>query len=237
MADIKMFEVGGCVRDDLMGIPTKDIDFAVIAPSFQAMRSHLVAEGFVLHVEHPEFVTIRAGVPKGHVLRERTRDADFVLARKDSAGSDGRRPDFVEPGTLADDLARRDFTVNAMARDPLTGDLIDPHGGQDDLRNGVLRFVGNPSERIAEDGLRVLRGLRFCITKGLEPTVDTWDALCSRDAARMLGLVSAERVRDEVERMMVHNTLGTLDLMADIPALTRLHIFRDGLRLSATLAQ
>src|SRR5690606_30256826 len=116
MTAIQMFEVGGCVRDDLLGIPTKDVDFTVVAPSFDAMRDHLIREGFRIHVESPEFVAIRAGVPEGHPLRERTKDADFVLARKDAPTGDGRRPDFVEPGTLMDDLARRDFTVNAMAR-------------------------------------------------------------------------------------------------------------------------
>src|SRR4051812_1141546 len=100
---IKFYEVGGCVRDELLGIPSKDIDFVVIAPSFEAMRAHLLAEKFKIFVEKQEFVTIRASVPPGHPLRQRTRDADFVLARKDSPTSDGRRPDYVEPGTLEDD--------------------------------------------------------------------------------------------------------------------------------------
>lgn len=232
---MEFYEVGGAVRDELLGLRSKDVDFTVVAPSFDAMRSELVRQGFVIHVEKPEFVTIRAGVPRGHLLRERTSDADFVLARRDSPTSDGRRPDFVEPGTLADDLSRRDFTVNAIARDPHTGELIDPHGGAVDLAAGVLRFVGDPDERIREDGLRVLRGLRFMVTKGLEPTVETWDALASPLAAAMLERVSAERVREECERMFAFDTLGSLALFAEVPAELRAATFGRGVRLSATM--
>lgn len=231
------FEVGGCVRDDLMGISTKDVDFVVIAPSFEAMRDDLIAEGFTIWQERPEFVTIRAGVPEGHPLRERTKDADFVLARKDGPTADGRRPEFVEPGTLADDLARRDFTVNAIARDPLTGELIDPHDGADDLAAGWLRFVGDPMERISEDGLRVVRGFRFMVMKGLFPTADTDDALRSREASGMLRCVAVERIREELERMLAFDTLASLDLLGGLPPWTRQAMLRDGLRLSATLAR
>jgi len=233
---IEMFEVGGCVRDDLMGIASKDVDFVVLAPSFDAMRAELVRRGFTLHVEKPEFVTIRAGVPKGDPLRERTKDADFVLARKDGPTADGRRPEFVEPGTLTDDLARRDFTVNAMARDPLTGDLIDPFRGRDDLKRRTLRFVGNAEDRITEDGLRVIRGFRFMVMKGLTPTADTLAAMVSPLAVEMLSVVSTERIRDEVDRMLTFDTLATLDILSHtMPVEMRDVVFSGGLRLSATM--
>jgi len=121
------FEVGGCLRDEFKGIPSKDVDFAVEAPSFEAMRDELIEDGFEIFEERPEFFTIRAKVPKGNPLEDRTRVADFVMCRKDGPSSDGRRPDFVEPGTIFDDLARRDFTVNAIARNAITGEIIDPH--------------------------------------------------------------------------------------------------------------
>lgn len=232
---VEMFEVGGCVRDALMGRESKDVDFVVLAPSFDAMRAALVADGFKVHVEKPEFVTIRAGVPAGHPLRERTKDADFVLARKDSATGDGRRPDFVEPGTLLDDLARRDFTVNAIAR-AQDGTLIDPFGGVEDIAARVLRFVGDPAERITEDGLRVLRGFRFMVTKGLTPAEGTLAALVSPLAVEMLAKVSVERIREEVERMFTFDTLATLDMVAHVmPPEMQEAIFSRGLRLSATL--
>lgn len=232
---IRFYEVGGCVRDELLGKPSKDVDFTVVAPSFEAMREHLVKEGFRIFNEKPEFATIRAAVPKGHVLATRTKDADFVHARKDGPTKDGRRPQFTEPGTLADDLARRDFTVNALARDPLTGELVDNHGGLEDLKAFRLRFVGDPLTRIREDGLRVLRGFRFSITKGLVPTPETWEALTSPEAARMLSCVSVERRREEVEKMFAHNTPDALTLFGELSPDTWEAIFRGGLRLSATL--
>lgn len=233
MTTIKLYEVGGCVRDELLGKPSKDVDFTVVAPSFEAMREHLRAEGFKIFVEKPEFATIRAAVPDGHVLRERTRDADFVHARKDGPTKDGRRPAYTEPGTLADDLARRDFTVNALARDPFTGEVIDRHGGLEDLKALRLRFVGDPAERIREDGLRVLRGFRFSITKGLVPTPETWAALTSLEAARMLSCVSVERRREEVEKMFAHSTPDALTLLGELSSDMWEAIFRGGLRLSA----
>lgn len=237
MTTIEMFEVGGCVRDEFMGKVSKDVDFVVLAPSFDAMRAELIGRGFTIHVEKPEFVTIRAGVPAGDPLRERTKDADFVLARKDGPTADGRRPEFVEPGDLLDDLARRDFTVNAIAR-AVDGRIIDPFGGRADIERRTLRFVGDPVDRITEDGLRVIRGFRFMVTKGLVPTTETRAALFSDTAVEMLGAVSIERIRDEVERMFAFDGMDAFDLMASMtiekPALVRA-ILRDGLRLTATL--
>jgi tRNA nucleotidyltransferase/poly(A) polymerase len=243
------FEVGGAVRDTVLAeargesVHVKDVDFTVVADGadgreagevFEAMVAFLTAEGFTPHVVKPEFLTVRAGVPDGHVLRERTKDADFVLARRDGPSADGRRPAFVEAGTLLDDLARRDFTVNAMARS-VDGVLVDPFGGAEDLLAGVLRFVGDGMERVREDGLRVLRGFRFMVTKGLVPDEDTFAALTSVEAAEMLSAVSTERVREELERMFAHDTLATLDLLGSVPEHTRRAMFPPGLRLSATL--
>jgi tRNA nucleotidyltransferase/poly(A) polymerase len=231
------FLVGGALRDEFMGIKSKDHDFVVLAPSFDAMREAILADGFTIHVEKPEFVTIRAGVPNGHPVREFAKDADFVLARKDSPTSDGRRPDFVEPGTLMDDLSRRDFTVNALARNVATGELVDPFGGVADIAARTLRFVGDPTDRIREDGLRVLRGFRFMVTKNLRPDGSTSMALHSNLAVEMLAAVSVERIREEVERMFAHDTLRTLSLVDGMSGELRRAIFRDGLRLSATLAR
>lgn len=232
--DIEFFEVGGCVRDALLGIKSKDVDFAVVAPSFDAMVSHLTAEGFKLHQVVPQFCTVRAGVPDGHALRERTRDADFVLCRADGPSSDGRRPDFVRAGTLLDDLRRRDFTVNAIAR-ATDGTLIDPFDGVGALKNRELRFVGSAMDRISEDGLRVVRGLRFVVTRDLTPTPATWVALNSPLAAEMLTAVATERIRDELERMFAHDTLSSLEVLSELRDEVRNALFPTGLRLSATM--
>jgi tRNA nucleotidyltransferase/poly(A) polymerase len=231
---VRFFEVGGCVRDDLLGIPSKDVDFVCEAPNFEAMEHHLREEGFKLYLITPEFVTIRCSVPKEHPLRERCKDADFVLARRDGPTADGRRPQFVEAGTLADDLARRDFTVNALARD-IDGKIIDLHGGIEDLENRLLRFVGDPMQRIREDGLRVMRGWRFSITKGFKIEEETLEALRSDEAAKMLSCVSLERIREELEKMLAHDTLASIDLLHKVSDTMRQAIFREPLRLSASM--
>lgn len=232
---VRMFEVGGCVRDELLGLTSKDVDFVCEAPSFEAMEQHLIDLKLKIFLSKPQFATIRCGVPKRHILRDRCKDADFVLARKDGPTLDGRRPEFVEEGTLADDLARRDFTINALARCPDSGQVIDHHGGLEDLQNRILRFVGDPVERIKEDGLRVLRGFRFAVTKDLTFDPLTRAALHSEVAVDMLGCVSLERVREELEKMFSHSTTDSLDLIAGWSPTLRGAIFRPPLRLSATM--
>ena len=237
-------EVGGAVRDKFLGVNSKDVDFVAVPTqkfdtaddAFNALVAHLKETGFKVFLETPEFFTVRAQVPDGHPLKERTNVADFVLARKDGPSSDGRRPDFVLPGTLMDDLQRRDFTVNAMAI--LDGELIDPFGGREDLDNRLIRFVGNPMDRIAEDGLRVIRALRFVVTKsGFTLEGETFQAINSNFAAEMLMKVSVERIREELEKMFSVDSMGTMKLLYQVFSLNSLQdaIFRDGLRLMPTL--
>lgn len=245
MKSFQFFEVGGAVRDSLMGLSSKDVDFSVVAPegqfdtadaAFVALESFLSNQGFEVFESRSEFLTIRAKVPKGHALSARTTVADFVLARKDGPYSDGRRPDWVRPGTLEDDILRRDFTVGALCRD-VNGTLIDLVGGEADLRDRTLRFVGDGALRVSEDGLRVARGLRFMVTKGLSPAPETWDVLTSELAAEMLSKVAVERIREELVKMFKVDTLLSLQLLGGLPIPTQEAIFRDGLRLDATLAQ
>lgn len=229
---IRLFEVGGCVRDELLGLASKDVDFAVEAPGFGAMERHIKGMGLKIFLSKPEFLTIRAGVPKGHKLRERCKDADFVLCRKDGPSTDGRRPDSVEPGTIFDDLARRDFTINAIARCVESGELIDPHGGQADLEARELHFVGNARDRILEDGLRILRGLRFSLTKRLDIMDHT--EFNNPETPERLRSVSTERIRDELNKMFVHDTLAALRLLEDFPWVRDAVFNRPGLSLEAT---
>lgn len=240
----QFYEVGGCVRDAHLGVDSKDVDFSVVAPpgefsdaasAFQSLGEYLAAEGFQIFESRPEFLTIRAQVPRGHALALRTKVADFVLARKDGPYSDGRRPDYVLPGTLEDDLSRRDFTVNALA---LSVDwrLIDLFGGLQDLKDRKLRFVGDRYQRIDEDGLRVMRALRFQITKGFVMTADTEMAVFSARAAKSLSRVAVERIREELVKMFRADTLASLKLLHEAPTHLVEAIFRDGLRLDATLA-
>lgn len=246
----QLAEVGGAVRDSLLGLNSKDIDFVAISENPNAFNSaedaftalvnhlkHLGFKGFESNksefILKPEFFTARVQVPKEHSLYQRTQVADFVLSRKDGPSSDGRRPDYVLPGTLMDDLKRRDFTINAMAI--LNGKLIDPFNGQKDLEQRLIRFVGNPSERISEDGLRVMRALRFSVTKDFLIHHETYEALNSSFGAEMLSKVSIERIWEELDKMFTADTLRTILILNNLRQDLKAAIFRDGLRLMPTL--
>lgn len=247
------FEVGGCVRDSLLGLSSKDVDFTVVPQdpdlfqsaeeAFNSLVTHLKESGFKgfstnngEFILKPEFFTVRALVPEDHPLRARTKLADFVLSRKDGPYSDGRRPDFVLPGSLEDDIFRRDLTVNALCRG-VDGELIDLVGGLEDLNNRKLRFVGDAKQRVSEDGLRVLRCFRFEITKGFKMDDEAWQVCVSPFGAEMLSKVSAEGVREELNKMFRADTMASLTTLCSLPLWTREAIFRDGLRLDATFAQ
>jgi tRNA nucleotidyltransferase (CCA-adding enzyme) len=224
MQKMRFFEVGGCVRDTFLGRDSKDIDFTVEVESFDAMRTGLRERGFEIFVESPEFFTIRARHPQNR------QTFDFVMARKEGNYKDGRRPSSVERGTIFDDLARRDFTINAIAKAE-DGVIIDPHNGRDDIEARIIRAVGNANERFSEDGLRILRAIRFAVTLGFSIDDDTFNAMVqNRDNIRR---VSVERIREELEKAFRADTVATFRWIERIGAS---HIvFSNGLRASATL--
>lgn len=232
---MNMYLVGGAVRDKLMGIKPKDLDFAVEAASFEHMKEMLLDQGYKLHVAHPEFYTLRMGIPKDSPWREYGKDADFVLCRKEGKYLDGRRPSTVEPGTIWDDLSRRDFTVNAMAILP-NGTLFDPHGGRSDLEDMMLTFVGDPQIRIEEDGLRVIRALRFVITKDFHLEDKTYRAIQSPYAWEALGRISEERIMEELNKMFNVSVINTLALLKYYEGIQEV-IFSKRLKLMATLKE
>jgi tRNA nucleotidyltransferase (CCA-adding enzyme) len=208
---MKIYQVGGCVRDSLLGVPSKDIDYAVEASSYQEMVEYIKSRGKIF-LETPQHLTVRAHI-------EGKQPADFVLCRKDGTYSDGRRPDSVEPGTLLDDLRRRDFTVNAIALDEETGQYIDPFHGQEDLMTMKLRCVGSAKERFTEDALRMLRALRFHITKGFELDRDIHGQFCDLDMIKRLSKnISLDRKRDEMTKCFSFNTLRTLEVLHKLPS-------------------
>ena len=183
--------VGGCLRDLLLGDRPDDWDVATSA------RPEQVTERFPGSIWENRF---------GTVLVPGSDPVEITTYRSESEYSDRRRPDEVTfHGSLVGDLARRDFTINAIAWVPDqvgadTGRLVDPFGGLDDLRAGRIRAVGTPSDRFAEDALRVLRGVRFGLRFGFETEAATERAL--RAAAPSTAGLSAERVRDELLRLL-----------------------------------
>lgn len=182
--------VGGCVRDLLAGRTPKDWDVATDARPNEVKR-------FFPRV-------IETGIQHGTVTVMVNREPyEVTTLRGEGAYSDGRRPDKVEfVDDIVADLARRDFTFNAIAIDPIDGHVIDPFGGQADLRAGVLRAVGDARERFAEDGLRILRAARFSATLGVRIEDATFAAMSDARSHHTYRKVSAERVRDEWMKSM-----------------------------------
>ncbi len=185
---------GGCVRDEQMGLVPKDYDVATSA------RPEQVRE--VLGRAR----TLPVGAAFGVVLVVGPKSAgniDVATFRRDAGYSDGRRPDSVTYSSAAEDAARRDFTINGLFFDPLTGRVIDYVDGLADLQRRVIRAIGDPHQRIAEDKLRMLRGIRFAAQFEFE-----LDAACLaaiRDHAHEIWQVSVERIVGEL-RLMLRGT-------------------------------
>lgn len=217
---IKFYKVGGFVRDMQLGVKSKDIDYAVEAGSYQEMVDYIAAHGKIWQ-ERPQFFTVRAKL--------NGEDCDYVLCRKEGAYSDGRRPDSVTPGTIFDDLARRDFTCNAMALDE-DGVLLDPHNGQKDLANRILRCVGRAEDRFNEDCLRVLRAIRFGIMKGMSLDAEIVDCISTQTMAVKLATIPVERLRDELYRCFTYDTLKTIRVLNTYPHIRDM-LFKRGSKL------
>ncbi|MDX2081819.1 MAG: CCA tRNA nucleotidyltransferase [Terrimicrobiaceae bacterium] len=179
---------GGCVRDRLLGQPAHDIDIATSArpEDVQALFRRTVAVGAQFGV-----VVV---VEDGHEFQVATFRADGCYI-------DGRRPESVTFTTAEGDARRRDFTINGLFFDPLTGAVLDYVDGQADLRAGVVRCIGDPGERFDEDKLRLLRAVRFTAALGFRMDPRTWDALRAR--ASSIVSVSAERIRDELVKIFL----------------------------------
>ncbi len=249
---VRVFEVGGSIRDRLLEKENKDRDFAVEATGgWDEMSAFVHANAEKVFLVKPEFVTIRALVSPSKIFgttnQTKPEAMDFVLCRIDGVHSDGRRPDTVTPGTILDDLARRDFTVNAMARDMQTGEMLDPHGGKQDLEARVLRCVGKAEDRFQEDALRILRAIRFWITKGLAPDAQIQRVLGMAGNLQLdlstrwpdhLRNISVDRVRDELMKCLKQDTLMTLHVLSRINPAFQHVIFREmGIWLEPTTKQ
>lgn len=214
--EYRLYEVGGKLRDEALGLKSKDVDYSVelvgfegsIEEAYKAFCKQITSEGFDIKIEHPESLTVRALFPKEH---QYSGVADFVIARKELHYPAGSRRPVCVLGTLYDDLVRRDFTVNALARGE-DGEVIDLFGGFRDLHLKVLRTPTEPAQSFKDDPLRIIRAMRFCITKGFTLSQDTKEAI---QEFGILGLrkVSVERVKDELEKCFKHDTVATLNYL------------------------
>lgn len=202
----RTYAVGGCVRDSLLGLTPADYDLCTDATPEQICA---VFSGHQLLHHGQKHGTVGV-VLEGAVL-------EITTFRTEGGYADARHPGWVSFVTsLEEDLARRDFTVNAMAFNPQEG-YVDPFGGQKDLKNKVLRAVGNPSQRFREDALRILRGMRFGSRFRLQPEPATWDAMIQ--LAPLLDKIAHERVFEELCKLLL--TVTAQELVAFAPILTQ----------------
>lgn len=212
-AGVSAYLVGGPVRDKLLGLPLKDLDITIVgdAAALAARLADVVGGRLTVH---RRFGTATVKVQDATI--------DLVSARREIYRRPGSLPD-VQPGGITDDLARRDFTVNAMAV-PLSGDLgqlVDPHGGQDDLRANVIRVLHQRS--FSDDPTRIVRAARYAGRLGFRISDDTLPAL-NQALPGAMSTISGDRVRHELERIFLEDRpLPVLRLAGELGILTSIH--------------
>lgn len=233
------YEIGGSVRDFLLGIDSKDKDFvcvtskATVKEAWEEMKTSLIAEGFEIFLETEDCYTIRAKFPKEH--KHRGLVADFVLARKENGYKPGTRKPILTPGTIVDDVYRRDFTINTLYK-TFGGEIVDLTGrGIEDIKYHLIDTPTDPNITFVDDPLRIFRAIRFAITKHFILSDRVIDAI--QDNKFDFDVISIERVRDELEKCFKANVISTLKYLERFPILKE-YAFENGkLWLLPTLKQ
>ena len=179
---------GGCVRDMLLGIEPKDFDIVTSAKPDEI--EHLLEKTIPIGKEFGVILAVKGG-----------HHFEIATFRSDSGYSDGRRPHAVEFTDAKEDAFRRDFTVNALFYDPAEDKIMDYVDGQVDLRDKLIRFIGDPEERIKEDHLRILRAVRFKNVYDFQYHPDTYQAI--KKHVRLIKDISRERIADELNKMIM----------------------------------
>ena len=186
----KVYFVGGCVRDFLLNINPKDIDIATNArpDEIEAIFPFTISVG-------KQFGVIIVVIGK--------KQYEVATFRKDGEYVDGRHPLKVHFSSEKEDVLRRDFTINGLLYDPFADTIIDYVGGQEDLKNRIIRTIGKPEQRFTEDKLRMIRGVRFSVRFGFRIESNTLSAI--KKMAKTLLECSAERIRDELTLILTGN--------------------------------
>ena len=186
----KAYLVGGAVRDVLLGKEAHDWDVATDASPEQVISifKKVIPTG------------IAHGTVTVHFMK---KEIEVTTFRTEAGYSDGRHPDKIAfTSDLNEDLSRRDFTMNAIAAGLKDGKIVDPFGGENDIKGKIIRTVGKPKERFEEDGLRPVRAIRFASQLGFEIEKDTYSEIFKEDCKRVIEKISLERFRDEFLKMM-----------------------------------
>ncbi len=189
-AGYKSYLVGGAVRDMFMKLPAHDWDVATNATPQDVIKlfKFVVPTG----IEHGTVTVHFKGI-----------EIEVTTFRTEAGYSDGRHPDSVNyAATIEEDLARRDFTMNAIAASLEDGLIVDPYGGQEDIKKKIIRTVGNAHERFMEDGLRPVRALRFASKLGFSIENNTYSEIFKEEIQKKTASISIERFRDEFEKIM-----------------------------------
>ena len=219
------------MRDEILGLESKDVDYVAVPKEslieefpeasdlFAVLVDYLKREKFEVFLVTADCYTVRAKFPSDHRYQG---VADFVMARKEVGYLPGTRTPVVKPGTLYDDLERRDFTLNALAKDE-DGPIIDPFNGLSDLT-------------FADDPLRILRAIRFVITKDFSMTAEMRVVIKEFDYAEKMRVVSTERIREELYKCFKHDTLGTIKILSSFPDLME-YMFSKNLWLKPTMEE
>jgi len=214
-AGFEAYWAGGCVRDILLGVEPKDFDIVTSAKPDQISKILKKTIGI-----GKQFGVITAH-EKGHLF-------EIATFRGESNYSDRRRPDKVFWTNAKEDATRRDFTINGMFYDPIRREVIDYINGKDDIKNKIIRFIGNANDRIQEDHLRILRAIRFKNSLDFNYESRTWQAITNN--SYLIQDVTCERIRDEINKMLIgknrYSAISDLDksdiLQYILPEINRL---------------
>jgi poly(A) polymerase len=218
--------VGGCVRDLLLQREPKDYDVATNATPQQVMN--IFPETYAVGAQ---FGVVLVPPPESDVasteaeITSKPRAVEVATFRSDIGYSDGRHPDEVRfSRDPQEDVARRDFTINGMLLDPVSGAVLDYVGGREDLQAGIIRTIGDPEHRFSEDKLRMLRAVRFAAR--FEYTIEPATFAAMQKLAAQIEVVSRERVRDELTRMLTEGHARRAFLLLDASGLLE-HVLPD----------
>jgi len=217
----KEYLVGGAVRDEILGLKSKDLDYVFVFDNisigttsmecFEQMTNIIKEKGEIFLIT-PSCYTIRY---KDKITKE---VKDVVMARKEIGYIPGTRTPIVEPGTLYDDLERRDFCANAIAKDE-NGNFIDYFDGLSDIRCSLLRTPLNCEITFNDDPLRIYRALRFSITKNFIMSNDIINTIKTYDYNSKMVVVSNERIREELYKCFKFDSLETIKMFNEYPTL------------------
>lgn len=187
-AGFETYFVGGCVRDMISGEEPNDMDIATMAHPEQVLKLFPNARPVGVHF----------GVV---IIHKNGHNFEVATFRRDGLYLDSRRPSTVSFASAKEDVLRRDFTINGILQHPLTGEILDFVGGLDDLKQHILRCIGNPAERFQEDALRLLRAVRFSCTKTLTLEHSLYQALKTHSS--LLQRIAPERIQEEFNKMLL----------------------------------